>query len=398
MMDEMYLCLFQLLKESLFPEIYKETKLGKNCEWSNVYSEMQKQTIDALPGEWLKKHAVIDLPLYNVWRMQCAVHKGRWAQIMLAQEELIRLLEKNNIACVIIKGSAAGMAYPQPFLRTMGDVDFMVKRRDYDKAAKLLEENGYSLVKEKKNADYHYEYMKGGVLFELHRRLSIISDSDEAMLSLFEQGIDNRESRNIEQFAFPVLPPELNGLVLIFHMNQHLRSGLGLRQIIDWMMYLNENDGIHKLHPYLKKIGMERFANVVTAMCQRYLGLRPFVQEYSDYPCEELMQYILEKGNFGKKSAKEGKISSVFLDMSNPVRIFRRLQTGGLYRWEAAKHYRVLRILAWVYQIGFIIKKLIISKITPKEMVKLRDKGVDQRRLMLKLGLDVERMINSEHN
>ena len=38
-----------------------------------------------------------------------------------------------------------------------------------------------------------------------------------------------------------MLPEVENGLVLIAHIGQHLRSGLGLRQIIDWMMYAKAN-------------------------------------------------------------------------------------------------------------------------------------------------------------
>lgn len=37
----------------------------------------------------------------------------------------------------------------------------------------------------------------------------------------------------------PVLPPLENGLVLLAHVNQHLGSGLGLRQILDWQMFVD---------------------------------------------------------------------------------------------------------------------------------------------------------------
>ena len=55
---------------------------------------------------------------------------------MVAQDQLIRLMEADQIECVIIKGAAAAMAYPHPSFRTAGDVDFLVKRADYEKAAR----------------------------------------------------------------------------------------------------------------------------------------------------------------------------------------------------------------------------------------------------------------------
>lgn len=39
-------------------------------------------------------------------------------------------------------------------------------------------------------------------------------------------------------YAVRVFPPLENGLILLGHINQHLSSGLSLRQIIDWYYYV----------------------------------------------------------------------------------------------------------------------------------------------------------------
>ena len=247
-----------------------------------------------------------------------------------------------------------------------------------------------------KNAKaHHYEYFKDGISYELHKRLAIIRESDDELNALFDSGITNREIRQVGNYSFPVLPVDLNGLVLLFHINQHLRSGLGLRQIIDWMMYVDKN-GIECLLPLLKKTEMEKFAFTVTAMCQKYMGLKTIVPMEEDYPCDELMEYVLAKGNFGRKSGEKGKIASVFLDMNNPIRAFKRLQTGGEARWKAAKKYKVLRPFVWIYQITFIIRELKQNKITMSQFWKQREEGLEQRELGEKLGLQVERMIDIE--
>ena len=115
-----------------------------------------------------------------------------------------------------------------------------------------------------------------------------------------------------------------------------------------------------------------------------------------DYPCDELMEFILSKGNFGRKSGEKGKIASVFLDMSNPIRVFKRLQAGGQARWKVAKKYKILRPFAWIYQITFIIRELNHNKITLNQFWKMREEGLEQRKLIERLGLQVERMIDSE--
>ena len=358
---------------------------------------MKQQTVAALPGEWLKTN----LPMAKTWLNYCAQKQGQWVRVMHGQDNLITLLNSHSIPCVIIKGAAAAMVYPHPTLRSMGDVDVLVKRKDYDIAAKLMEANGYSLEHEKNEDHHHYGYSKDKLNFELHKRLGIVDEADEKLLTLFEDGIDNREWHQIGSYRFPTLPPLLNGLSLLFHINQHLRSGLGLRQIIDWMMYVNTlpDDQWIELLDLLKSVGMERLALTTTAMCQRYLGLKEMKGTETVDPglCEELMSFIMEKGNFGRKSGETGKIASVFFDLTNPLRAFRRLQAGGMCRWNAAKKHPILRPFAWIYQIGFIARELIRNRIGAKDMIEQRGRGLEQRKLIEDLGLRVDRTIRYVH-
>ena len=395
-MLDSYKDVFQLIRESLFSPSGETTLLTKErTDWEAVFQEMVSQAVAALPCEWLKKYAIPDQELQKRWLQHCDRQQARWIRVMYAQSRLIELLEENSIPCVIIKGSAAAMAYPQPAFRAVGDVDVLVKRDDYQKAASVMEDNGYQLTHEKKDDFHHDGYMKDGVSFELHRRLGIVRESDEKWLSFFERGIEKRVWQTIEGFCFPTLPVKQNGLVLLFHINQHLRSGLGLRQIIDWMMYLNdkEDGSLDTLRPYFREAGLEKLALTVTAMCQKYLGLRTIVEGPEGYPCDELMEYIMGKGNFGRKSGKEGKTEAVFMDMSSPARVFKRLQAGGLCRWKAAKKHKVLRPFAWIYQIGSISRELLRAKILPRKLMRLRKTGLEQRELMRQLGLDVDRTV-----
>ena len=381
--DEM----FALLRASLLSDESVEI-----TDREGVFNEMKAQSVAALPGDWLKQHNVPDK---EQWLRYCTVQQGNWLMKMLGQDQLLDLLEQNDIPCVILKGSAAAMAYPNPTLRSMGDVDFLVKRKDFERAASLLEKNGYSLAHEKNDKEHHYSYKKDNTSFELHKRLGVIKESDDKLLSLFETGIDNREFREIEGFRFPVLPADLNGLVLMFHINHHLRSGLGLRQIIDWMMYINilpENIRQEKLFPILRDTGLEKLTLTVTVMCQKYLGLRTIVEDDPELPYEDLMEYIINKGNFGRKAGEKSKIESISLEMSNPVRAFKRLQKGGLLQWKAAKKHKILRPFAWIYQANRI-SIMLIKKTGLKRFSKKKKKGIEQRSLIKSLGLNVERKI-----
>ena len=118
--------MFKLVEASLFTD--DDISLQ---DWNSVFTEMKEQSIAALPGEWLKAH----LPEAKSWIKYCSVQQGQWIRVMHGQDQLVHLFEEYSIPCVIIKGASATMAYPHPMLRSMGDVDILVKREDHNRAS-----------------------------------------------------------------------------------------------------------------------------------------------------------------------------------------------------------------------------------------------------------------------
>ena len=145
--------------------------------------------------------------------------------------------------------------------------------------------------------------------------------------------------------------------------------------------------------PLLRKTGLEKLALTVTAMCQEYLRLRTIVEDTSGYPCEELMEYIMEKGNMGRKAGILGRTASFSLSATDVERFFSRLQKGGLCRWKAAREHKALRPFAWLYQAFRIVGVFIKEKISPRQMFREQKKGVRQRELIEALGLKIDRDI-----
>ena len=172
-----------------------------------------------------------------------------------------------------------------------------------------------------------------------------------------------------------------------------------MRQIVDWMMYMDklpEDIWVSEVLPVLRETGMEKLAYTVTAMCQKYLGLREIVKENEAYPVDELMEYIMRNGNFGTKDTVRNRIASYSMSIRNVKEAFKRLQTGGLYHWKAAKKHKVLQPFAWIYQLFRITGILLKSKMQPKEILARSRQGVDQRQLFEMLGLKIDAFINNK--
>ena len=110
-MNDTFLTLFQILKASLFTDEEIEIK-----NINSIFTEMKAQSVASIPRNWLRKHNITNIESWDVF---CLNQLANWIRVMHEQDQAINLLEKNDISCVVIKGSAAAMAYPYPMLRVV---------------------------------------------------------------------------------------------------------------------------------------------------------------------------------------------------------------------------------------------------------------------------------------
>ena len=273
------------------------------------------------------------------------------------EKELIRLLESHGIPLVILKGAAAAVYYPVPSRRSFGDIDFLVSPERFARATELLEANGYTRGEDNKR---HIAYSKGGISFELHRRYS---HEDVDMERYVLDGLEHRVTGRIDQHEFPMLPPLANGLVLLDHMRSHLKGGLGLRQMIDWMMYCHRelNDGFWQdsFRLAAEETKLTTLAITVTALCQKYLGLTTDItwcRGADEALVDELLDSLLISGNFGRKQGLGNNVEKVTAAFRREG-LFRRLQRAGEHNWKAYHRHHGLRPFCWLYQLFRYIRQ-----------------------------------------
>ena len=267
------------------------------------------------------------------------------------EKELIQLLEGHGIPLVILKGAAAAVYYPVPSRRSFGDIDFLVSPERFADTTKLLEANGY--IRGEDN-ERHIAYSKGGISFELHRRYS---HEDVDMERYVLDGLEHRVTGRIDQHEFPMLPPLANGLVLLDHMRSHLKGGLGLRQMIDWMMYCHRelNDGFWQdsFRLAAEETKLTTLAITVTALCQKYLGLTTDItwcRGADEALVDKLLDSLLISGNFGRKQGLGSNVEKVTAAFRREG-LFHRLQHAGEYNWKAYHQHHGLRPFCWLYQL-----------------------------------------------
>lgn len=266
---------------------------------------------------------------------------------------------KLNVPYTILKGTSAAQYYPYPEYRTMGDIDIMTSHADYEIACSNLLSMGYIERTSKMEGEFgrHRGFTKNGIEIEVHSFFALLNDIDKA------QKLDNYIIDNIN--SSHILPDPINGLVLLEHIGQHMESGIGLRQIIDWMMFVDkslQDEKWSEFRIYVHDVGLEKLAKITTRMCEKYLGLRPhdWCKNCDDKIVDQLMNYIMSCGNFGNKRTEEnGPGIRVLTIARNPISTFRLLQERGLVNWKVAHNHFALKPFAWMYQIGrYLIKGL----------------------------------------
>lgn len=383
-MEQKYSVLLSLIRKSLWNS---NDSIPNIIDWDEIYTEAVNQTVAGLVSH------IIPQDNQQAWQTAKYATLAKFVRILNAQDMLFSLLNSNNIPFVILKGTSAAIYYPDPSVRTMGDIDVLVQQDKFVKTCQLLRDNGYIQLEDIKSyIPRHVGFEKDGIEIELHHHFSRIDlDIEDYLIN----GLDNLEVKTIENSAFPMLPRFENGLVLLDHMRNHMKSGLGLRHVIDWMLYVNKElhddawySGFEKT---LSTLGMKKFAIITTRTCQLYLGLPDtsitWCNTADEKICNELLQSILDSGNFGHKNGKGNQFETISVAMKREGH-FRYLQRAGESNWKAYHKHHWLKPFAWFYQIFRYTKQSLVSKRHINRISDDLDRGKERYNLMKKMGID----------
>lgn len=235
-------------------------------------------------------------------------------------------LVDKGISHVFIKGLTAGARYPKPELRQCGDIDFVTDPSDFRKTLTALSEIG------KVSPDFGHEHHGmakiDGVSVEPHFKVHNFQNprNDKAMMDIFFEVFPSELTTvDVAGSCVNAFPATMEALLYVSHMVNHVyEEGLGLRQVLDFAMFLrNLGDGLpgfdeERYSQWLSRMHMERADRIFTRICEKFLGVDPAIRayRYSDKECrfaDKMMDDILSVGNFGRmafRSEGHGLMSS----------------------------------------------------------------------------------------
>lgn len=382
-MNPTYEAMLSLLKTALWGEAAFPYALPEDTDMAALKKEMESQGVLTLAADILGRRGDRDAV------REAANRITHWYTMMEEQTAALSLLDSLEIPAVVLKGAAADIYYPKPEYRKLGDIDLLIPPAHYDRAAEAFRQAGYAQYLDKPR---HLGFCRGIVRFEVHRFFTEAGAQplDDRLFA----AVENAATGELLGVKFPMLPTLENGLVLLEHMAQHLKTSFGLRQIIDWMLYARvalSDEAYPAFAAVAREFGLETLAVSVTRMCQKYLGLTEDITwcaHGDEAVCDELLAMVLDRGNFGVKDTDSAKAVSVLRMAKNPVKFMGQLQTMGKANWKALETKPYLTPFAWGYQACRFVRKGLGRKHALSQLRSDGKKADAQQSLLERLDLE----------
>ena len=215
----------------------------------------------------------------------------RYQRINYAFEEICRVLENEKIPFVSLKGSVIRRYYPEPWMRTSSDIDFLIKAEDVGKIKSAMENKLNFQYK----STWHHEhsfFTESGVHIEFHDNLN---PDDDRKIDLLENAWDYVEHVGNSNYHFE-MNDEMFYFYHIAHMAKHFEEGgCGIRPFLDlWILEHRITHADSERDALLEQGGLLIFANA----CRR-LSAVWFDNVKSDNITEQMQEYILQGGVYG---------------------------------------------------------------------------------------------------
>lgn len=164
----------------------------------------------------------------------------KFTLISEVQSELVKQIskefKKENIDYMLLKGASIKNIYPKSEMRTMSDIDILIKPSQYYKISKVMLFLGFV---EKTESNHEFIWQKDKLVVELHKHL--IPSYNKDFYAYFGDGWQFAKKQ--ENSCCYKMSAEDELIFIFTHLSKHYRdAGIGLKNFIDLFLFLKSND------------------------------------------------------------------------------------------------------------------------------------------------------------
>lgn len=210
--------------------------------------------------------------------------------------EVSEALAAKNITNIAVKGPIVKRYYPDPDLRTMGDIDLVIHKDNISLALDVMKSLGFE---ECVGSVDEYKFERNNMCIELHEDLTSADfgtgiDYKEEMQYIF--GYVKNPDTHIQE-----LTDDCHLVYLILHIAHHLLdSGCGVRQILDIALTLKHcHIDIESVLNKFESFKLTELAHLIFYLCDKWFDVKCEDYDIDTELYEFMSEHILSGGVFG---------------------------------------------------------------------------------------------------
>ena len=306
----------------------------KEADWKELYAIAQKQ---ALLGvlfhgiQRLPKELAPEQKLLMQWMVMAEMIRKQNIRLFQDSVKVCKNFENKGFANCILKGQGNALLYPDPYMRTPGDIDIYLSggRR---KIMKYVDRVCPNQVMRYHHVDF--PVMKTAIEVHFTPSYMFCPIYNQRMQKWFEEVMGEQCNHRVSlpdgYGEIHVPQASFNVIYILSHLYRHIfTEGIGLRQLLDYYFVLVKwhtdltnltdsnkslsqmtqiNTDLDTLRHELKYLGLWKFAQAVMYVLHEVFGLS---EDRMIAPMDEregwfLLDEIMRGGNFGQYDDRMG--------------------------------------------------------------------------------------------
>ncbi len=339
----------ELSRSAIFDE--KPAPPCAKVNWEYIYDKSNEQNISGLLFPAIMKLDKKFLPSdelirkwNNVMLVTMSVTSRRYNEFI----RMCRIVNKNGIKMIGLKGCILRNIYPVPELRTMGDFDVLVDSKSMKDITKIFKDNGYEIINDAfgiicKNSIAYWE-----IFDTMEEEFRIRPDKYDELF------LNNCISKNDATF------PEYTYFFahMIVHMGKHyIREGAGIRNLCDAALFIKkykDNIDFNKAREICNEQNYSNIYSYIINTVNKWYGIDiSGINNIEEKDCDLFMEYTLLNGIFGKQD--NTIVSQVAKHEDDSIGGIRKILFPTVkmldYRYKYLKKMPFLLPIAWIQRI-----------------------------------------------
>lgn len=333
----------------------------KDADWKVLYVIAKKQALIGVLFHGIKqlpKELAPDTGFLMQWMGMAQNIRQQNIRLFIDSAKVCKKFKEVGFRNCILKGQGNALLYPDPYMRTSGDIDIYL-----DSGRNRVMQYINKVCPNQVMRYHHVDFPVMKIAIEVHFTPSYMffPVHNHRMQKWFKEVMDLQCSNVVtlpDGYGEITVPTtSFNIIYILSHLYRHIfTEGIGLRQLLDYYYVLISDDLLlirDRVQKDLKHLGLWKFAQAVMFVMKEVFGLseNKMIAPINEKEGRFLLDEIMRGGNFGQYDNRMGNK----VDESKIHRYFRM----NLRNLRFVKHYSTEALCESVFITWFALWKKI---------------------------------------